>query len=322
MSANLVIGIASTGRAEVLAGTVARLVAQSRAPDRVILSVTCERDVDADALAHVPLPIEVHYSAAGLTRQRNAVLTLVAPQDIVVFIDDDFLPADDYIATVCDLFDRHPVVAMATGRVLADGILGPGITFEQAETYIRRGRGRIEGALHSVYNGYGCNMAIRARPVLAHDLREGALHSVYNGYGCNMAIRARPVLAHDLRFDERLPMYGWLEDVDFSRQIAQHGLVVKCPGMTGVHLGTKAARSPGARLGYSQVANPLYLVSKGTMARHRAFAIMSRNLVMNLLRFWVPEPWVDRRGRLRGNLLAMRDLIKGQLCPERAGLIE
>lgn len=294
MSANLVIGIASTGRAEVLAGTVARLVAQSRAPDRVILSVTCERDVDADALAHVPLPIEVHYSAAGLTRQRNAVLTLVAPQDIVVFIDDDFLPADDYIATVCDLFDRHPVVAMATGRVLADGILGPGITFEQAETYIRRGRGRIEGALHSVYNGYGCNMAIRARPVLAHDLR----------------------------FDERLPMYGWLEDVDFSRQIAQHGLVVKCPGMTGVHLGTKAARSPGARLGYSQVANPLYLVSKGTMARHRAFAIMSRNLVMNLLRFWVPEPWVDRRGRLRGNLLAMRDLIRGQLCPERAGLIE
>jgi len=294
MSANLVIGIASTGRAEVLAGTVARLVAQSRAPDRVILSVTCERDVDADALAHVPLPIEVHYSAAGLTRQRNAVLTLVAPQDIVVFIDDDFLPADDYIATVCDLFDRHPVVAMATGRVLADGILGPGITFEQAETYIRRGRGRTEGALHSVYNGYGCNMAIRARPVLAHDLR----------------------------FDERLPMYGWLEDVDFSRQIAQHGLVVKCPGMTGVHLGTKAARSPGARLGYSQVANPLYLVSKGTMARHRAFAIMSRNLVMNLLRFWVPEPWVDRRGRLRGNLLAMRDLIKGQLCPERAGLIE
>ncbi len=294
MSANLVIGIASTGRAEVLASTVARLVAQSRAPDRVILSVTCERDVDADALAHVPLPIEVHYSAAGLTRQRNAVLTLVAPQDIVVFIDDDFLPADDYIATVCDLFDRHPVVAMATGRVLADGILGPGITFEQAETYIRRGRGRIEGALHSVYNGYGCNMAIRARPVLAHDLR----------------------------FDERLPMYGWLEDVDFSRQIAQHGLVVKCPGMTGVHLGTKAARSPGARLGYSQVANPLYLVSKGTMARHRAFAIMSRNLVMNLLRFWVPEPWVDRRGRLRGNLLAMRDLIRGQLCPERAGLIE
>ncbi|MCC5962986.1 MAG: glycosyltransferase [Rhodobacteraceae bacterium] len=294
MSSNLVIGIASTGRAEVLAGTVARLVAQTRTPDRVILSVTCERDVDADTLAHVPLPIEVHFSAPGLTRQRNAILTLVAPEDIVVFIDDDFLPAEDYIATVCDLFKRHPVVAMVTGRVLADGILGPGITFEQAETCIRRGRARIEGAVHSVYNGYGCNMAIRARPVLAHDLR----------------------------FDERLPMYGWLEDVDFSRQIARHGLVVMCPGMTGVHLGTKAARSPGARLGYSQVANPLYLASKGTMARHRAFAIMSRNLLMNLLRFWVPEPWVDRRGRLRGNLLAMRDLLTGQLCPERAGLIE
>jgi hypothetical protein len=30
-----------------------------------------------------------------------------------------------------------------------------------------------------------------------------------------------------------------------------------------------------------------------------------------------PEPWVDRRGRARGNWLAMFDLLRGRVVPER-----
>jgi hypothetical protein len=30
-----------------------------------------------------------------------------------------------------------------------------------------------------------------------------------------------------------------------------------------------------------------------------------------------PEPFVDRRGRLRGNLLAVLDLVRGRTTPER-----
>ena len=30
-----------------------------------------------------------------------------------------------------------------------------------------------------------------------------------------------------------------------------------------------------------------------------------------------PEPWIDRRGRLAGNLRALRDLVTGRLAPGR-----
>ena len=35
---------------------------------------------------------------------------------------------------------------------------------------------------------------------------------------------------------------------------------------------------------------------------------------MNIVRSPWPEPYVDRRGRLRGNLLALRDLMTGRMA--------
>jgi hypothetical protein len=40
-------------------------------------------------------------------------------------------------------------------------------------------------------------------------------------------------------------------------------------------------------------------------------------MAMNLVRSLAPEPWVDRRGRLRGNLLALADLMRGRMHPMR-----
>jgi hypothetical protein len=37
----------------------------------------------------------------------------------------------------------------------------------------------------------------------------------------------------------------------------------------------------------------------------------------NVTRAVAPEPYIDRRGRLRGNLLALRDVLRGDLRPER-----
>ena len=79
----------------------------------------------------------------------------------------------------------------------------------------------------------------------------------------------------------------------------------------------KSGRSPGVRLGYSQVANPIYLARKGTMAWPLARTHMSRNMLANTARTLRPEPWVDRRGRLKGNLLALWDLARGRLDPRR-----
>jgi GT2 family glycosyltransferase len=143
------------------------------------------------------------------------------------------------------------------------------------------------------------------------------LEDVYNGYGCNMSVRMSSVHALAITFDEALPLYGWLEDMDFSRQLASAGRIVRSNLLRGVHLGHKAGRSSGVRLGYSQIANPLYMVRKGTMTRGRAYKQIGRNILANAVKTLRPEPWVDRKGRLIGNLRGAVDAVRGQLDPRQ-----
>ena len=43
-----------------------------------------------------------------------------------------------------------------------------------------------------------------------------------------------------------------------------------------------------------------------------------RNVGSNVVRSFAPEPWIDRRGRLGGNLIGLWDFVRGRLTPERA----
>ena len=117
--------------------------------------------------------------------------------------------------------------------------------------------------------------------------------------------------------DERLPLYAWYEDLDFTRLLGRHGEIRRLPAARGVHLGVKFGRGSGVRLGYSQVINPVYLGRKGTYPWNRALRSIARHCVMNLLRSPAPEPWVDRWGRFRGNLAGLADLLRGKADPMR-----
>lgn len=290
----LIVAIPTTGRCAIVGPTIRAIGGQTRLPDLLIVVTAREGDADPADLRSLPFPARLERSDLGLTRQRNRALDLIGPDDVLLFLDDDFLMAPDYLAALEALFTTRPDVVLATGTVLKDGIIGPGIPLDDAVATV--------SALAPV-----------ADPQLV---------PVYNGYGCNMAVRGRPVVAANLRFDVALPLYGWLEDVDFSRALAPHGALVRSDALRGVHMGTKTGRVSGLRLGYSQVANPIYLMSKGTMRASRAAAILLRNLVRNLTRALWPEPEVDRRGRLRGNLRAFADLLRGRLHPQRAAELE
>jgi hypothetical protein len=65
------------------------------------------------------------------------------------------------------------------------------------------------------------------------------------------------------------------------------------------------------------MANVAYLAKKGTVPSPFLVKVASKNLLMNLIRSVRPEPYVDRRGRLRGNLIGIGDLIRGRIAPER-----
>ncbi|HEX4179478.1 MAG TPA: glycosyltransferase [Caulobacteraceae bacterium] len=276
------------GRAATTRKSIGRLARQTRPPDRVLVVGVTEADVAG--LSEAGIKVEIHLAPRGSCSQRNHAIGLVeGDADLVLFMDDDFLPADDYLANAERLLRDHPDIVGACGRMIADGVGGPGIAFDDAVALLAADRPPTD--------------------------RDTVLKPLRGLYGCNMVIRAAAMKG--LRFDENLPLYGWQEDVDFSHRVGARGRLVKCADLSGVHMGEKAGRSSGKRLGYSQIANPIYLMRKRSIPRDLAWRLMRVNLASNLVRSVWPEPFIDRRGRVLGNLLALRDLATNRLDPRR-----
>ncbi len=280
------VAIATVGRASLARQTIDLLAGQSRQPDGLI--VVGAADADLAGIAQSPLAPELALAARGLCRQRNRALDLLSGRaDVVIFFDDDFVPAPDYLAAVERLFLAHPDVAGITGNLVGDGVRHGGYGIAQAQAMIAAQTLLLDPAIIPREALYGCNMALR----MAH--------------------------VGNLRFDEALPLYGWQEDIDFTMRLSRHGRLVSTGLVSGVHLGVKGGRTSGRRLGYSQVANIVYLRRKGTMPGPLGRKLLWQNVLANLLRAPFPEPHVDRWGRLRGNALALADLWRGRIDPRK-----
>jgi glycosyltransferase involved in cell wall biosynthesis len=281
------VGIATKGRAAVLKELLHELRNQSRPADRIVVCYTTPQDIVG---SEGQPGVDFLVGQSGSCIQRNVILDAVEECDVVLFLDDDFLPARRYLEATLAALRDDPNIVMTTGAVIADGATGPGLSPEQGRAFLKT----------DAYAAAGPDIS-----------------PAWNGYGCNMAVRLAPTRDHGLRFDPRLPLYAWYEDVDFSRRLARHGKVVKVQSARGVHLGTKSGRTSGKRLGYSQVANPVYLALKGSYTWRRAAWSIGKHLIINTVRSAWPEPWVDRRGRMAGNCVALLDLVRGQVTPER-----
>ena len=282
------VAVATTGRPVIVRQTIERLRKQTRPADGIIVVGAVSDDVALVGLDDATVETIVVTDGRGACKQRNAALRhLDGRCDAVVFFDDDFLPADDYLEAVEKLFADNPDVVGMTGSLLADGAQTGSISFEDAAERLDRG-----------------NEAPKAMHLPCTSL-----------YGCNMSFRASAI--DGLRFDEMLPLYGWQEDVDFSSRAGRGGRLLKTSLLTGIHLGTKGGRTSGKRLGYSQVANVIYLYRKGTIELRHGGTLMLRNIAANLAKSIWPEPNIDRRGRLWGNIQAFKDLVMGRMDPRR-----
>jgi GT2 family glycosyltransferase len=280
--------IPTLGRREQVARTVAFLAQQTRLPDEVVVSAPDPSHVALPA--NVPFPVRAVFGPTGLCAQRNTALSdLGARFDIVTFFDDDFVPAPDYIAGVVEAFTGNAEFAVVMGRVIRDGASNAGLDWPDA-------------------------LDALSRPDV--DRPREAIVDHVGAYGCNMSIRVRAI--GDMRFDERLVLYGWQEDIDFTSRLRARGRVVCVTALRGVHLGLKAGRVSGRRFGYSQVVNPVYLIRKRSVPAGFALRLMARNLAANVVHSVRPEPYVDRRGRLWGNLLGIAHVVRGRIEPEHA----
>lgn len=284
--ARLHVLVATLGRAELTRQAIDRLCEQTRPPDGIVVVGVSEGDVaGVDRARGNPT---VMLGPRGSCAQRNHGLDFLQGQsDIVVFFDDDFLPAADYLEQVERMFAEQPDLAGLTGKLIADGIHGHGFSFDHA-------------------------IALIAGDIPPNPPRTEPIESLY---GCNMALRL--AIVGDARFDENLPLYGWQEDIDFSSTVGRGGPMLSTSRLRGVHMGARGGRTSGLRLGYSQIANPLYLTRKRTMGAGMAWGLALRNMAANIRGSIRPEPQIDRRGRLRGNLIALVDIARGRSDPRR-----
>jgi GT2 family glycosyltransferase len=283
--------ISTRGRPQIVNALVERLAAQSRAPAHIF--VIAASDDDTAALRPGRPDVTVRVGREGSSLQRNDGLALAGDRcAYIAFFDDDFVPSRFWIERMEALFQAHPDVAGVTGQILADGATTAGISLAEADALIEARDARPTPATGAdEHPGYGGNM------------------------GCNMAFRA--IALEGLAFDEHLPLYAWLEDADYRSRVERRGRVLRAANLWGIHLGHKQGRGRGVTVGYSQIANAVYLARKGTVPKSHLITLATRNVIANCVRSVRPEPFVDRRGRLRGNLLALADVLRGRVTPER-----
>jgi hypothetical protein len=215
--------VATKGRASEVGHLLDALLEQTCLADGIYVIGSEPADL-ADLNAH-PIHLRTRVrllisATPGTTFQRNrGIDALLKDQDVesydpsdeawfAVFFDDDFRPARNWLDACAEVFGSERRVVAVTGRLLADGIKGPGLTEEQAHAY-------LSGAL----------------PPQAHWASGDAQRAVSCVYGCNMAFTDRVI--RTCRFDEALPLYGWQEDQDFTGQAARLGKVVYEPGCVG-----------------------------------------------------------------------------------------
>jgi GT2 family glycosyltransferase len=277
--------VASIGRSEEIGQLLQNLEQQTYLPSSIVLSV----EKTSDLPGNIDPAVYVIMGPRGLPVQRNRGMEhVLRDSDIVVFFDDDFLPAKDALAEIARLFEGNEDIIGATGNVLSDGVKRGGVPYDEAVEILAK----YEHARQST-------------PVVNIDTDAA--------YGCNMAFRTAAIGA--CRFDEKLPLYAWQEDVDFTGQLLAKGRMVKTTAFSGVHRGVSKGRSPGLALGYSQIVNPAYLMRKGTMRRKKALLLMMKNFIANHAMLLFPEPLIDRAGRSHGNWLGLWDVVTGQSDP-------
>ncbi|MDE1183020.1 glycosyltransferase family 2 protein [Paraburkholderia sp.] len=287
--------IATKGRPTAIPKALEFLARQTVRPDLVVLSATCEADIAPWTCDE--LDVRSIYGSAGSSAQRNRGLdtldrldSLGQGFDVVIFFDDDFAPCRDWVARCAQAFERNPSLLGMSGRTLRDGAATEPVSWDEA-----------------------LNITSEADTGTAP---AAALTPCSSLYGCNMAVRLSAI--GSARFDERLVLYGWLEDKDFSRRVAAGGALAICDALRGVHLGLVGGRVSGKKFGYSQVVNADYLRRKGVMSRKEAASNIARALIMNSLKSIRPEAHLDRRGRLIGNVIGVAAICFGSGNPERA----
>src|SRR5215471_6770563 len=111
----IAIGIATVGRPDIIVETIAELYGQERQPDQILVCSPTAADVEGIERRH-PQVILLQ-GPSGLSAQRNEIIRHAHGNDVVLFVDDDFVVCPGYLAAIESAFIENEEIVLATGRV-------------------------------------------------------------------------------------------------------------------------------------------------------------------------------------------------------------
>jgi hypothetical protein len=217
--------------------------------------------------------------------------------DIIAFLDDDVELRHDYLAAIRRSFRERPEIVFLRGH-------------DRQRYGCRRDRS-CRGAGNAGYRCFGAwrlHGAPAAPDHLCRCLR------------CNDERAPLGLAACAVR--RRLPLYSYMEDLDFAAQCAGYRRQACCHNARLVHLYTRGGRLAGSCIGFAQVMNPSYLWLKGTCPTGFLLRRVARHVAANIVKSRDPrQSSPDRRARLSGNLVALGSILRGHIAPENDGVI-
>ena len=292
--------IATKDRADFVAKLVKYIFQQTVLPACVVVSADKKSDIPDEvtegSLKEIKcssVQVVCLFGPRDLTAKRNnAMEKILNNVDFIAFFDDDFLPSKTWIERSLNLFKANKNLVGLGGRLIIDGAKDGVVELDEAIRIIEEEE-------------------TRGNKIECEDIIVDSM------YGCNMMFRCNAIGAE--RFDERLILYGWMEDTDFSRRMGRKGTLMRGGEAIGVHLGARGGRISGRRFGYSQIVNAFYLMNKNSITASEAYKVAIRSLLVNALKSIRPGRLIDRRGRLRGNIVGLCEIAAGRCRPERAG---
>ena len=285
--------IPSKGRPDFVKETVEGLQRQTLKPKEILVVVPSAEDLPTkqwgDDVKYIVGPL-------GLTLQRNkGIMAIPTTVPYVGFFDDDIELKEDFLEQAVAFMNANASIMGFSGRLLASG----GIDRQKAKKLLESYQPEEDprGTFYS----------------------QGKHHLLY---GCNMIIR-RAVLSYET-FDENLPLYSYGEDYDLSIRLERYGRVGRFAGCVGVHLETPGGRVGEVLRGYSLAANNWYFIKKGVthlpppMAWTRFWLVcVGKGVWESLWNLVRGDQTLDWSGRLKGHLLAVRDIFLGRCHPRR-----
>jgi GT2 family glycosyltransferase len=258
MRSTISVIICTRDRFDDFCATFVSLTKQDRLPDELVVVDSSEiRKIEEFLrLANVSFEIKYIYSKPGLTLQRNLGIRS-STGNLIYFFDDDVDLDVSYLREVEKIFDED--TQNKTGAV---GGKIKNLPEYRGSEFQARFHGLIFKIVRSIFGlgdlGSG-RYRLSGMPTFPHIHAKARQCETLTG--CCMAFR-REVFSQ-IEFDENLPGYGLMEDVDISKRLIDIGYYIYYePAAVLVHKASPHNRLDYFRWGEMSVVNYDYLFRK------------------------------------------------------------